>query len=253
MDVLDLRLPRAVRAAARAGRRRVRHREGRRDHARRVHTVHTDRGDLRAPLVVDALGWRRVLADDGERRSSRPRRGCRAAWRSTPRLTTATTPPDLELWLDRAYVRAGYAWSFPAGDELRVGVGSFDPRRPRQGADRAPGRGARRAGRALPGQLDPPPHAPGRRGRRVLRRRQRRALPADDGRGHPHGAVLRDRLRARAARGARRPPDARAGAGPLRRVLRRPRAGLRLAVARAVAGQSREPLTARDDRRPARG
>jgi menaquinone-9 beta-reductase len=35
---------------------------------------------------------------------------------------------DLELWLDPAYVRAGYSWSFPAGDELRVGVGSFDPR-----------------------------------------------------------------------------------------------------------------------------
>src|SRR3954470_7573240 len=28
-----------------------------------VHTVHTDRGDLRAPLVVDALGWRRVLSE----------------------------------------------------------------------------------------------------------------------------------------------------------------------------------------------
>jgi flavin-dependent dehydrogenase len=25
-------------------------------------------------------------------------------------------------------VRAGYSWSFPAGDELRVGVGSFEPR-----------------------------------------------------------------------------------------------------------------------------
>jgi len=25
-------------------------------------------------------------------------------------------------------VRAGYSWSFPADDELRVGVGSFDPR-----------------------------------------------------------------------------------------------------------------------------
>src|SRR5215210_4870930 len=28
-----------------------------------AHTVHTDRGDLRAPLVVDALGWRRVLSE----------------------------------------------------------------------------------------------------------------------------------------------------------------------------------------------
>ena len=25
-------------------------------------------------------------------------------------------------------MRAGYSWSFPAGDEVRVGVGSFDPR-----------------------------------------------------------------------------------------------------------------------------
>ena len=33
----------------------------------------------------------------------------------------------MELWLDAGYVRAGYSWSFPAGDELRVGVGSFWP------------------------------------------------------------------------------------------------------------------------------
>jgi len=33
----------------------------------------------------------------------------------------------MELWLDAAYVRAGYSWSFPAGDERRVGVGSFWP------------------------------------------------------------------------------------------------------------------------------
>src|SRR3954452_18567405 len=25
------------------------------------HTVHTDRGDITAPLIVDALGWRRIL------------------------------------------------------------------------------------------------------------------------------------------------------------------------------------------------
>src|SRR5438067_8500153 len=28
---------------------------------RRGDTVHTDRGDIRAPLIVDGLGWRRVL------------------------------------------------------------------------------------------------------------------------------------------------------------------------------------------------
>ncbi len=35
---------------------------------------------------------------------------------------------DMELWIDRKYVPAGYGWSFPAGEETRIGVGSFDPR-----------------------------------------------------------------------------------------------------------------------------
>ena len=35
---------------------------------------------------------------------------------------------DLEIWIDRSYVPAGYGWSFPADAELRIGVGSFDPR-----------------------------------------------------------------------------------------------------------------------------
>jgi flavin-dependent dehydrogenase len=84
-------------------------------------TIHTDRGDLSAPLIVDALGWRRVL-------SRRP-----AIQPPEARLSRGLevhphgSGDDLELWLDPKYVRAGYSWSFPAGDELRVGVGSFDP------------------------------------------------------------------------------------------------------------------------------
>jgi flavin-dependent dehydrogenase len=35
---------------------------------------------------------------------------------------------DLEIWIDRRYVPAGYGWSFPARDETRIGIGSFDPR-----------------------------------------------------------------------------------------------------------------------------
>jgi flavin-dependent dehydrogenase len=34
----------------------------------------------------------------------------------------------MEVWIDRSYVPAGYGWSFPAGEEVRIGVGSFDPR-----------------------------------------------------------------------------------------------------------------------------
>ena len=40
----------------------------------------------------------------------------------------AATGADFELWLDPRYVPKGYSWAFPAGDEVRIGVGSFDPR-----------------------------------------------------------------------------------------------------------------------------
>ena len=86
-------------------------------------TVHTDRGDLSAPLIVDALGWRRALsrAEPGiQPPEARLSRGLE--------VHPNGSGSDLELWLDPSYVRAGYSWSFPAADELRVGVGSFDPR-----------------------------------------------------------------------------------------------------------------------------
>jgi flavin-dependent dehydrogenase len=84
--------------------------------------VETDRGVLSAPLVVDALGWRRVLASgDGFQPPDAPlSRGLE--------VHPGGTSKDLEVWIDRRYVPAGYGWSFPARDELRIGVGSFDPR-----------------------------------------------------------------------------------------------------------------------------
>ena len=85
-------------------------------------TVHTDRGDLRAPLVVDALGWRRVL---GAGANVQPPE---ALLSRGLEVHPDGSGEDLELWLDPSYVRAGYSWSFPAGHELRVGVGSFEPR-----------------------------------------------------------------------------------------------------------------------------
>jgi flavin-dependent dehydrogenase len=91
--------------------------------ARDVHTVHTDRGDLRAPLVVDALGWRRVLSVSPDDPIQPPEARLSRGLEVHPHSRSE----DLELWLDRRYVRAGYSWSFPAGDEVRVGVGSFDP------------------------------------------------------------------------------------------------------------------------------
>jgi digeranylgeranylglycerophospholipid reductase len=84
-------------------------------------TVHTDRGDLTAPLVVDCLGWRRVLGSPGYQPPDAPlSRGLE--------VHPGGGSEDLEIWIDRGYVPAGYAWSFPATDEIRVGVGSFEPR-----------------------------------------------------------------------------------------------------------------------------
>jgi digeranylgeranylglycerophospholipid reductase len=84
-------------------------------------TVHTDRGDLEAPLVVDALGWKRVLAGNGYQPPDAPlSRGLE--------VHPHGSGDQLEIWIDRGYVPAGYSWSFPAADEVRVGVGSFDPR-----------------------------------------------------------------------------------------------------------------------------
>jgi flavin-dependent dehydrogenase len=83
-------------------------------------TVHTDRGDLSADLVVDALGWKRVLGDHIQPPEAPLSRGLEVhPWGASD---------ELEIWIDRRYVPAGYGWSFPARDELRIGVGSFDPR-----------------------------------------------------------------------------------------------------------------------------
>jgi flavin-dependent dehydrogenase len=85
------------------------------------HTVHTDRGDLTAPLIVDCLGWRRVLAPGGYQPPDAPlSRGLE--------VHPSGTSDELTIWIDRSIVPAGYGWSFPARDELRIGVGSFDPR-----------------------------------------------------------------------------------------------------------------------------
>ena len=56
--------------------------------------------------------------------TSHPTRRSRAGSRSIP----GRESDELEIWIDRGYVPAGYGWSFPAADEVRVGVGSFDPR-----------------------------------------------------------------------------------------------------------------------------
>lgn len=89
---------------------------------REGHTVVTDRGAVQAPLIVDALGWRRVL---GRGENIQPPD---ALLSRGLEVHPHGAGSDMEIWVDRSYVTAGYGWGFPAGDELRIGVGSFDPR-----------------------------------------------------------------------------------------------------------------------------
>ncbi len=115
-------------------------------------TVHTDRGDLSAPYVIDALGWRRVLAGgcvadgrgadgtgagrtdgaraggtDGARTGGHPIQPPDAPLSRGLEVHPTGAGDELELWIDHRYVRSGYAWSFPARDEVRIGAGSFWP------------------------------------------------------------------------------------------------------------------------------
>ena len=78
-------------------------------------------GELSSPLIDDALGWKRVLAGNEYQPPDAPlSRGLE--------VHPHGSSEELEIWIDRGYVPAGYSWSFPARDEVRVGVGSFDPR-----------------------------------------------------------------------------------------------------------------------------
>jgi flavin-dependent dehydrogenase len=82
----------------------------------------TDRGEIRAPLIVDALGWRRVL---GPGHNVQPPDALLSRGLEVHPPSPGT---DMEVWIDRSYVPAGYGWSFPADREVRIGVGSFNPR-----------------------------------------------------------------------------------------------------------------------------
>jgi flavin-dependent dehydrogenase len=84
-------------------------------------TVHTDRGSLTAPLIIDALGWRRVLSN------ATPIQPPNARLSRGLEVHPAGAGEELELWIDHRYVRSGYAWSFPAREEVRIGAGSFWP------------------------------------------------------------------------------------------------------------------------------
>jgi flavin-dependent dehydrogenase len=90
--------------------------------SRAATVVRTDRGDVSAPLIVDALGWRRVLAPGPNVQPPE------AAISRGLEVHPDGGGTDLDIWIDRSLIREGYAWSVPAAGEQRVGVGSYEPR-----------------------------------------------------------------------------------------------------------------------------
>ena len=165
VDLLDLRLPRAVRPALRPVRCRVRDRKSR----------------SRIPARRDAGSRRTTWSRSTDRGDARPPR-----WSSTPSAgsgcsaATGYQPPDaplsrglevhpfgswdeLEIWIDRD-VRPGRLRLELPGARRGPDRGRLvRPPLPRQGADRAARRGPRQRGGPLPGQLDPAQAAPGDR------------------------------------------------------------------------------------------
>jgi menaquinone-9 beta-reductase len=84
-------------------------------------SVLTDRGVLRAPLVVDSLGWRRLLSRSPNQPPESPlSRGLE--------VHPHGQSEDLDVWIERSLVRRGYGWRVPAAGEARVGVASYAPR-----------------------------------------------------------------------------------------------------------------------------
>ena len=89
---------------------------------RRGREVVTDRGSITADILVDALGWRRVLGHEGFQPPEAP------LSRGLEVHPHDSRGEDLEIWIDRSLAMRGYGWSVPADGERRIGVGSYRSR-----------------------------------------------------------------------------------------------------------------------------
>ena len=76
----------------------------------------TTQGTFRAPVLIDASGWRSVLADRG----LRPRRLSLGVEVAIP-----IQGEGLHLWLRPTQLGCGMAWVFPADDHSRVGIACY--------------------------------------------------------------------------------------------------------------------------------
>ena len=149
--------------------------------------VLTDRGAVTAPLVVDALGWRRVLAGA---RNQPPEAPLSRGLEVHPLPAAAPTSTS-----DRPL--AGPSWlrlERPGGNRAEGRGGLLTSHATTSATHGRPREPPASRARPLPGQLVSPPAAACGRGRRLRQGRLGRSLLSAVGRGHPHGLLLRDRL-----------------------------------------------------------
>lgn len=95
--------------------------------------VHTSAGRFEADLVADCTGWRARLGRPSGQPTvaARPRRsvaGPRWRWFGIETEVRASFPPGLHFFFWPDVVPDGYAWAFPCGDRLRLGVLSYRAR-----------------------------------------------------------------------------------------------------------------------------
>ena len=78
---------------------------------------------LTADWLIDASGWRRVLDLAGATEG----RDRRLVIGTEDHVPTAAAPraDGFAFYLEKQLLKSGYGWSFPAGDHVRAGVGSF--------------------------------------------------------------------------------------------------------------------------------
>ncbi|MGN6674028.1 MAG: hypothetical protein ACTHMA_12050 [Thermomicrobiales bacterium] len=84
-------------------------------------TVLTSAGPVRGRVLIDATGWPAVLAT-----ARRPALAERRRLMVGMEAEVPGTSEHLHFYFDQRFVRNGYAWVFPAGDTLRIGVGAYD-------------------------------------------------------------------------------------------------------------------------------
>lgn len=88
-------------------------------------TVTTTSGDARGRFIVDASGWRSFRNGFG-----RPPEPLEHAGRGieTELPVQLNLTPGLHFYFERRIVRKGYAWVFPCGDTVRIGLVSAEER-----------------------------------------------------------------------------------------------------------------------------